>query len=468
MVFEALDAKQKTVTDSGWRAQVLVGSLTAATMLVGAAKVRPWLDTLAKDPARHAEGLGRVAEGLARAGHDAEARAAIADCREAQKRAGLNGEAGTLVALAQAFAYDALGDAQAVEAALAEAEAYARREKHNPRQPWSHLVRGYARLGRDAALAAHFKSLNDRHLSFEDADAAQAVVAGAVKRGDVAGYKAWRARLDVFSGYETHEALKGSALAAVKAGHGEALFAILSDFADHPSYSDYVADAVCLTLAGEGHLPLARRILEAMTAQAPRPSEILKSLQRMLAAPGAARGAQEGALSGSGESFIRAFRARHAVDPTHTLALASQREAALRAGLSTPSAEPAQDLVALGAGLAQVGEAARGVALIDEAVQHLAALKGGEKSTGLRFVGPLLTGHGFDAQALFVLRKMSTKFHRTELAKLLSLNYVSAKDFVGAVAVVGLGEDRPLSQAMRLSDALSHAAGQHRWFKNFA
>lgn len=475
VIFDAFDAQAHAVTDGYWRAQVRLGATVAASKLLGAERVAPWIESVNEYDFWRAEGLAKIAEGRALAGDLAGCDAALAASREALQRPGVDGERGTLAWRALAFALRARGDEPGVDAALAAAVACARRDKVNPSQPWPHLVRAYTMLGRDAELIAHFGRVPGTSLSFEDATAAQAVVSRAVERGDLAGYRKWRAALAAFSAYETHNALRRSALAAVQAGHGEALFAMVSDFAEDASYGDYVAWEVCETLAGEGHLPLARRILQATVARFPRTSERLTTLANDLgtsddlAALRAHFRATEATLPAlPGEPFVRAFRARYAIDPESALRLVAVREAELRAQLDAANALTGEGLVTLGVALASVGQNPRGLALLDEAVKLCAGLKGRDKASSLEFVGSMLTDRGFDAQALVVLRKMTSKYHRTELSKRLSLNYVRARDYAGAVAVVGLGEERPLSQAMRLADALAEAAGVTRAFMNFA
>ncbi|MFO0609019.1 MAG: hypothetical protein U0324_37985 [Polyangiales bacterium] len=475
VIFDALDEKTRAVGDGYWRGRTQLGALVSATKLFGAAKVAPWRDALREVPPWHAEALAKIAEGTARRGATAESDAAVVACREALEDPAVDGEDGTRAWCAFACAMRARGDERGVDAALKEAVACARRDKVNPTQPWPHLVLAYRLLERDEALLAHYAKVKDAHLVFEDMESARAVVSRAIERGDVAGYRKWRGALERFNGYETYEALMRSALPAAGAGHGEALLEMMRDFAGNESYGDYAASAVCTALAGGGFLPLARRVVTATRERFPRALERLDTLARDLgsgddlaAQRAYFRETEAAHPDGQGEPFVQAFRARHAVDRESALRLADVREAALRAELGSATALTGQALVSLGVALASVGENPRGVALVDEAVKLCAGLKGRDKASSLEYVGPMLTGHGLDEQALTVLRKMTSKYHRTTLSKHLSLNYVRAGDHLGAVMVVGLGDERPLSQAMRLADALAEAAGVRREFENFA
>lgn len=475
VIFKALDAKVQAVGDDYWRARVQLGAMVAAAKLFGAQQVEAWLGALGELPSWRAEALAKIAEGTALRGATAASDGAVTACREALKHPEVDGENGTLAWCALACAMRCRGDEGGVDEALKEALTCARRDKVNPTQPWPHLVLAYRRLERDAALLAHYAGVGGSHLSFEDATSAQAVVSRAVERGDVAGYLKWRAALERFGGYDIYEALRRSALTAAKAGHGEALLEMMRDFAGHGSYGDYTASEVCTVLAGSGFLPLARRIVSATQERFPRESPRLTTLAHELGS-GDDLAAQRTWFreteathpAGLGEHFVQAFRARYAVDRESALRLADLREHNLRAELGSPTATTGQALASLGVALASVGENPRGVALVDEAVKVCADLKGKDKSSSLEFVGSMLTPYGLDEQALTVLRKMTSKYHRTTLSKLLSLRYVRAGDHLGAVMVVGFGDERPLSQAMRLADALAEAAGVRREFENYA
>jgi len=114
-----------------------------------------------------------------------------------------------------------------------------------------------------------------------------------------------------------------------------------------------------------------------------------------------------------------------------------------------------------------VGEVARGTTLLNDALARAATLTGGAKASALKSIGIAASERDLAEAGLFALRKLTSKTARTDVSKVLSLSYVRARDYAGAVAVVAMGDERPLSQAMRLCDALSATIGTPQAFTTY-
>ncbi len=458
---DALDLKVVAVGDGYWQGQVLLGSLVALAKGLGDERARSVLARVTH-PSWMARGMAHVAEGLALAGQTEAARNALTEAHERLQHPDVQGEEGTLAWRATAYAYGALGDETGVDRALAEALRCAKNEKSNPTQPWPHLSIAYALLGRDALLKEHLREHGGGSwLSFDDARAAELIVRRAVERGDVAGFASWHQTFAQNNGIHVSTALKESALVAATS-HPDALVEMVAAFAASPSYGDDACATVALRLGAAGHVDLARTVVATARKHAPGEAPLLALSARYLDA-----GATDVTLHDGLGVFVNPFRVRWAVDPVATLALANAHELTLRNALSDGGSTPSENLAALGIALAQVGENTRGTALLNDALAQAVALTGGAKASALKSIGLAASQHDLAEAGLLALRKLTSKYARTEVSKVLSLSYVRAKDYLGAIAVVAMGEERPLSQAMRLCDALSEAVSIPRVFTNY-
>lgn len=458
---DALDRNIIAVGDGYWQAHVLLGSLAALAKELGDERARAVLARVTFPPWR-ARGTAHVAEGLALAGHTDAAREALEEALGQLRHPEIKGEEGTLAWRAAAYAYGALCDEAGVDRALAEALRCASNETSNPTQPWPHLAVAYARLGRDALLKEHFSAHSGGSwMSFGDAEAAELIVRRAVERGDVASFEAWHQNLAEHNGYRVSTGLKEGALAAA-ASHPDALVAMVAAFAAHPSYGDDCCATVAWRLGAAGHVDLARRVVATAQKRSPGEAPLLALCARHLDAA-----ATDVTLADGLNVFVEPFRLRWAVNPEATRAFADAHELTLRNALSVGGSTPSEDLAALGIALALVGESARGTALVNDALTQAAALTGGAKASALKSIGLAASGRDLAEAGLFALRKLTSKQARTDVSKVLSLSYVRAHDYLGAVAVVAMGEERPLSQAMRLCDALSAAVGTPRAYTNY-
>jgi len=459
---DALDRMIVAVGDGYWQGHVLLGSLVALAKGLGDERARSVLSRVTH-PSWKAQGTAHVAEGLALAGHAESARKALDEALGLLQQPDVRGEEGTLAWRAAAYACRALGDEAGVDRALAEALRCARNEKSNPTQPWPHLAIAYAQLGRDALLTEHLRErTGSTWLSADDARAAELVVRRAVERGDVAAFASWCETLAEHSGFYLSAALKEGALAAAGL-HPEALVAMATVFAANPSYGDDCCSTVAWRLGAAGHVDLARQVVATAQKHSPGEAPLIALCARHLDA-----GATDVTLADGLSVFVDPFRLRWAVNPEATRAFADAHELTLRGALSAGGSTPCEDLAALGIALAQVGESARGTALLNDALAQAAALTGSAKASALKSIGVAASGRDLAEAGVFALRKLTSKYARTDVSKVLSLSYVRAHDYLGAIAVVAMGEDRPLSQAMRLCDALSEAAGTPRAYTNFA
>ncbi|MDO9017559.1 MAG: hypothetical protein Q8S73_29095 [Deltaproteobacteria bacterium] len=459
---DALDQKIIAVGDGYWQGQVLLGSLVALARALGDERARAVLARVTV-PSWKARGTAHVAEGLALAGHTELARKAIEETHRLLQHPEVDGEEGTLAWRAAAYAYGALGDEAGVDRCLAEALQCAKNERSNPTQPWPHLAVAYAVLGRDALLEEHLREhAGGTWLSFDDARAAELIVRRAVERGDVAGFVRWSEFLAEHNGYYLSSGLKEGALVAATA-HPDALVEVVAAFAANESYGDDGCATVAWRLGAAGHVELARAVVTAAQRHSTREAPLLALCARQLDAA-----ATDVTLGDGLHAFIEPFRLRWAVAPDAARALADAHELSLRSALAAGGATPSENLAALGIALVQVGEHARGTAIVNEALTQAAALSGGAKASALKSIGVAASERDLADAGLFALRKLTSKYARTDVSKALSLSYVRAHDYLGAVAVVAMGEERPLSQAMRLCDALSAAAGTPRAFTNYA
>jgi hypothetical protein len=459
---DALDRSIVAVGDGYWQGQVLLGSLVALARGLGDEHARAVLARVTV-PAWKARGTAHVAEGLGLAGHTDPARKALEEAHGLLRHPEVSGEEGTLAWRAAAYAYAALGDEAGVDRCLAEALQCAKSEKSNPTQPWPHLAVAYAVLGRDALLAEQLRErVGGSWLSFDDARAAELIVRRAVERGDVAGFVRWSEFLAEHNGYYLSSGLKESALVAATA-HPDALVEVVAAFAANESYGDDGCATVAWRLGAAGHVDLARAVVATAQKHSTRDAPLLALCGRQLDAA-----ATDVALDDGLTVFIEPFRLRWAVDPEATRALADAHEVTLRGALGVGGSTPSENLAALGIALVQVGELARGAAIVNEALAQAAALTGGAKTSALKSIGLAASERDLAEAGLFALRKLTSKYARTDVSKVLSLSYVRAHDYLGAVAVVAMGEERPLSQAMRLCDALSAAVGTPRAFTHYA
>ncbi len=457
---DALDLKVVAVTDGHWQGQVLLGSLVALAKGLGDEHARSVLARVTHPPWQ-ARGMAQVAEGLALAGQTEAARKALTEAHERLQHPDVDGEEGTLAWRAAAYAHGALGDEADVDHALAEAVRCAKNEKSNPSQPWPHLAIAYALLGRDALLKEHLRRRAGKSwLSFDDARAAELIVRRAVERGDVAGFAGWFETLAEHNGIHVSTALKESALAAADL-HPDALVEMVVAFAANPSYGEDCCATVAWRLGAAGRVDLARAVVATARKRSARQAPLLALSARYLD-PGANVTLNDGL-----GAFVEPFRLRWAVDPAGTRVLADARELTLRNALGNGGSTPSENLAALGIALVQVGEHTRGTALLNDALARAAALGGTAKVSALKSIGLAASQRDLAEAGLFALRKMTSKYARTEVSKVLSLSYVRAKDYLGAIAIVAMGEERPLSQAMRLCDALSAAVGTPPTFTNY-
>lgn len=458
---DALDRAIVAVGDGYWRSQVLLGSLVALAKGLGDARARAVLARVT-EPSWRARGTAHVAEGLGLAGHAEAARKALTEAHEQLQHPEVDGEEGTLAWRAAAYAHAALGDEAGVDRCLVEALRCANRETSNPTQPWPHLAIAYAVLGRDALLREHLRAhAGGSSLSFDHARAAAIGVRRAVERGDVAGFAGWCETLAQRNGYELATALKEGAPAAA-AAHPDALLAMVAGFAASASYADDCCASVASTLGAAGRLGLARSVVATAQKHFPGAAPQLAACAQRLDA-----GAAEVALGDGLGAFIEPFRLRWAVDPAGARALADDREVALRSALPGAGSTPSEDLAALGIALARVGEVARGTTLLNDALARAATLTGSAKASALKSIGIAASERDLAEAGLFALRKLTSKTARTDVSKVLSLSYVRARDYAGAVAVVAMGDERPLSQAMRLCDALSATVGTPQAFTTY-
>ncbi len=473
-VIARVEAAAPTMGDAYWRGHVLVHTVGLVARVAGEARARGLLPWLLGDEPAYAQSLANIAAGLARRGDTEAARAALAEATP--RLDALDGEVGTLAWCAAARARHALGDVDACDAALAAAEACARRERSNPTQPWPHLAVARADTGRLDALLAQLCALpQTEHISFDLAKAAQRAVAQTVAAGDVETFTRYADRLGAHNGYLVTLGLRDGVAEALRAGRGDALARVMARFGQHPSYGGDAGAEVARRVAITGDAALARRIAELTRDGSAHPSRALANVFADLGDAneserlhGLCAGARAPHPDGSLDGFAPVYRAVLARDPAAARAMLTAHETAAQAAQGV---DQALRLGGVGLGLVAAGEAGWGEALLTQAATVILATPksvGYTRGDGVKLLGGRAADAGCWSPAMTLLRKSTSKYEKQAIARPLAHCYGRAGDFAGALAVIDMGEFDPLHTAMAYTDLIAGAVGDERPYSNYA
>ena len=475
-VIARVESVAPTLGDAHWRGHMLVHTVGPIARIAGDARARALLPWFGGNEPTYAQALANIAAGLARRGDTGAARAALSEATP--RLDALDGEVGTLAWCAAARARYALGDADACDAALAAAEACARRERSNPTQPWPHLAVARADTGRLDALLAQLRALSpseSAHPSAELAKAAQRAVAQTVAAGDVEAFTRYADWLGAHSGYLVTMGLRDGLEDALRAGRGDALARITAHFAQHPSYGGDAGAEVARRVAIAGDVPLARRIADLTRDGLAQPTRALANVFADLGDAaecerlhGLCAGARAPHPEASLDGFAPAYRATLARDPAAALAMLTAYESAAQAAQGV---DQALRLGGVGLALVEAGNRGYGEALLTQAATVILATPksvGYTRGDAVIQLGRRAADAGCWSPAMTLLRKSTSKYEKRIIARALARCYARAGDFAGALGVVAMGDADPQHTAMACTDLIAEAAGDERPYSNYA
>lgn len=462
------------VGDGYWRGHVASNLVAPIAALAGEEAARPLLEHVEK---RYlAQALARIAEALARNGKADDARRVLAEAVAILERSAPDGEDGTFVWHAVACARHALGDADECDLALAKAEACAKRERGNPTQPWPHLCVACARTGRFDTLLRLLQRLpQEESLSFDHELAARIALSSMVERGDVETFARYFEWLEPHNGYVLLHGILEGVEGALRAGNHEALAQIITRLAGLSYYGSAGGADIVRRIAAAGDVALARRCAGILRE---RGVDTRRELADALADLGEREESERMHARCAGErtphpmrtfeAFAPVIRAVNARSPEEARAMLVAAESEAR-GLDALTS--ATELGVVGIGWLAVDKAHAETVLRDAADRALTLPKtfgSYQRGEVPKWLGIHAADAGAWATALLLLRKSSSKFTKSNIAKRLCRCYALAGDLEGAWMILCMMPPDSLHLAMSACDLLCERASMPTPYTNYA
>lgn len=473
-IVDALKARAEAqASHAYWRDRIVTSALSPVARLLGESVAREILAYVDAEPVNASVGLSHLGRGLGLRGEREAAQKAVAEARAEIQESAIDGEQGTIAWNAVARALHSLGEHEATELALDEAQMAAGRETANPTQPWPHFAIALVQTGRLARLAELLGGMRPNDISFDVENAARAGVARAVAQGDLQAYGALHDVLIEEKTYTLYEGIRRGAADALASGRSRALLDVMARFRVATTHASDLGAELGLTAAHLGDRALGMEFLNATRAQVEVASPALSRAFETLG--------DDAAAAAAWERVPVERRAPRAIDATlgRSLALLLSDRPALAETViaecierAKSDSEGALKLCTVGLGLIGTTRDAQGRSLLEEAVATADAMpkkpSGWQRNSLLKEIAQACADAGQWAPALKGLRCCGGKMDKMRIALHLAHMYADRSDFAGAAMALGSVPATELKGLMNVADVLLRCAGEEPQWRNWA